>query len=335
MIVISRYIKNKMNAGPKAKVDIETIAKKDFDAKIRVFNYTEEEEKSPIKSICLKLKKLIFSFKYIRGQELTIIQFPFSNEVALTKRAKNKVAIIHDLDGLRRNDAVLNKREIGFLDTCKYIIAHNGKMKNYLIDQGIEKDKIYELELFDYLSDDCSLIHEMDGKRSIAYVGNLSKDKSPYIHQIDQEKMNFDLYLYGNGIEEVENKKIKYMGSFRPEQLPNEIKENFGLVWDGNLDESDEDKTYKNYTRYNNPHKLSCYIAAGIPVIVWEKSAVADFVKKENIGYTIENIYDINKIDMSDYETKKENIEKLQKNVKSGFYTKKVLQAILQKERKS
>ena len=52
---------------------------------------------------------------------------------------------------------------------------------------------------------------------------------------------------------------------------------NLGLIWDGASDSSDEDIGMKNYTRYNNPHKLSCYMAAGLPVIVWEKSAISKF----------------------------------------------------------
>ena len=333
MIVISRYIKNKLNAGPKAKMDVENIAKKFFNAKIRVLNYTEEEESNKIKNIFFKLKKLFFSLKNIRGTELTIIQFPYSNEIVLTKRAKNKVAFIHDLDGLRRKDEELNKREIKFLSTCKCIIAHNKRMKNYLIEQGIEKNKIYELGLFDYLCKDANTEYELGEIKNIAYVGNLSKEKSPYIYQIEQEKMNFNLLLYGNGINEIKNEKIKYMGSFKPEELPNKIEANLGLVWDGNYDESDENNTFKNYTRYNNPHKLSCYIAAGLPVIVWGKSAVADFVKEKNIGYTIRNVYDINNIDMSDYDVKKKNIKEIQTKVRSGFYTKKILEEISQKER--
>ena len=100
-------------------------------------------------------------------------------------------------------------------------------------------------------------------------------------------------------------------------------------MWDGNVDESDEHLTYKNYTKYNNPHKLSCYLAAGIPVIVWKKSAVANFVLKNNIGYVISSLYDINELDFSDYELKKKNIEKISKNLKNGYYTKKVIKQML------
>ena len=113
--------------------------------------------------------------------------------------------------------------------------------------------------------------------------------------------------------------------------MPNKIDGNLGLVWDGNFDESDEEKNYKNYTRFNNPHKLSCYIASGMPVIVWKKSAIADFVRENNIGYEISNLYDINKLDFSDYDVKKKNVEKLEQRVRKGYFTQSALSKILKK----
>ena len=85
----------------------------------------------------------------------------------------------------------------------------------------------------------------------------------------------------------------------------------------------------KNYTKYNNPHKLSCYMAAGLPVIVWEKSAISEFVKKNNLGYTIKTLEDINNLDFSNLEELKKNVKKIQSRVVSGEYTKKVFNKVL------
>lgn len=32
--------------------------------------------------------------------------------------------------------------------------------------------------------------------------------------------------------------------------------------------------------KYNNLHKLSLHICAGMPVVVWDKSAIADFARQ-------------------------------------------------------
>ena len=205
-------------------------------------------------------------------------------------------------------------------------------MKKYLIESGIPSDKIYVLELFDYLCNTKrNKISEQFNKNniSIIYTGNI--DKAPFIDQIISDQMNFTLNVYGLCNKEINNKKIIYKGKFSPDELPDNLEGDLGLVWDGNFDESDENYGFKNYTRYNNPHKLSCYIAAEKPVIVWEKSAVSQFVKEYNIGYTIRNIYDINNIDLSDYDEKKRNVEELSKKVKDGYFTKKIMDEIIKK----
>jgi len=244
---------------------------------------------------------------------------------------KKTIILIHDIDGIRSDDSNLYKQELDRLSKVNYIIIHNSKMKNKLLEDGI-KSKMYLLNIFDYLCDYDNVVREnkLDKKNPIViYAGNLSKQKSPFIHQLDYKKMQFILNLYGVGIDKSLNKKIKYMDKYTAQVLPNNLEGDLGLIWDGNFDESDENIGMKNYTKYNNPHKLSCYMAAGIPVIVWKKSAICDFVLKNNIGYIISNIYDINKLDFSDYDVKLSNVKKIQKNVRNGFYTEQVVNKVL------
>lgn len=332
MITISQYATNKLNAGPKAKIDIERILKKEFKSKIYTLRLTGNEGNgSYITDFNYKIKKAIFAMKYLHGEDITIIQIPFINDTRFTKNLKNKIAFIHDLDGIRKQDKKIEKREINFLLSCNYIVAHNEKMKMYLIEKGIEKEKIYTLEMFDYLCE----IKEKDIKAfdssnvQVVYTGNL--DKASFIKQLDSEKMNFRINVYGTKNDIIKNEKIQYKGKYKPDELPNYIEGDLGFVWDGNVDESDESIGFKNYTKYNNPHKLSCYLAAGIPVIVWEKSAVSEFITKYDVGYTINSIYDINEIDFSDYEIKRENAKRISDKVRSGFFTKNVIEKIIEK----
>ena len=215
----------------------------------------------------------------------------------------------------------------------KYIIAHNEKMKEYLEEIGLNAN-IYTLDLFDYICDKKENYTRKNNtiepnSLKVAYAGNLIKVKSPYLYQLDKDKMNFYINLYGVGIENNINERLIYNGKYPPNELPDKIEANLGLIWDGNFDDSDENVGYKKYTKYNNPHKLSCYIAAGLPVIVWKKAAIADFVNKYNIGYTINKIYDINEIDLSDYNQKLANISKLQQEVRNGEFTIRVFDKVL------
>ena len=48
-----------------------------------------------------------------------------------------------------------------------------------------------------------------------------------------------------------------------------------------------------NYLRYNSPHKLSLYIAAGMPVIVWKNSALSEYIEQKNIGITVNSLLEL------------------------------------------
>lgn len=323
MIIISAY-KNEKNAGLKAPIDIIHIINKNDKSK----NVKLNENAGKFKKICnwLMIKKYRFYRKCIFVQYPSTFKFnPYKYFIS-----KRKIILLHDIEGLRKkNSNILSREMIGFKN-FEYIICHNKRMKEYLIENGIDEGRIKILELFDYLvtGNVKEKQNKIIEKPIIIYAGNLIKEKSPFLHQIDKEKINFNFNLYGVGVSNDINEKMKYKGSFEPDILPNKLEGDLGLVWDGNYDESDENEGFKNYTKYNNPHKLSCYIAAGLPVIVWRKAAISDLVKKYNIGYTISNIYDINNIDFSDYNEKLKNVKDLSKKVRSGYFTKRVMKEI-------
>ena len=314
------------NAGPKAPKDIIHIVKEKFGE-----NFIEKTLLFPNESRTKIIKRILINFE----TNIKIIQYPVSLnfEIMNIINCKYAIAFIHDLPGLRYQNEKAIKKEIKLLKKYRAIIVHNQKMKEYLVSNGIEASKIFSLELFDYLCiSSTNKINKTDDI-SVVYAGNLKKEKCPFIYQLDEKLMNnFNLNIYGQGIEKFENKKIQYCGAFNPEELPNNFNGKLGLVWDGNYDESDEiNGEYKNYTKYNNPHKLSCYLAADMPVIAWEKAAISEFIVENNIGYVIGNLYDINNIDFSDYNTKKKNAQKIGKRIRNGYYTTNVLEKIIHK----
>ena len=327
-VIISAYDTTAMHAGSKAKTDIEQIVHDEFGFEIERIELKNNNIVCRLKNI---MKKLFFNEKY-KNCKSVIIQIPYSGKRIYTNKIKNKIAIIHDIDGIRKNDSVLLKNEIEFYKTFDAIISHNEKMTKFLIEKGLDKNRIFNIEIFDYL---CDIEKKTNNKEfdkeniKIVYIGNYSK--APFLKQLESEKMKFNLNFYGACNETISNDKIILKGKFLPNDLPKNIQGDLGLVWDGNYDESEDTNgyQYKNYTKYNNPHKLSGYIAAEIPVIVWEDAAIAEFVKKYNIGYTIRNIYDINQINFSDYIEKQKNVHILSERVREGYYTKKVFSEAL------
>lgn len=336
---------SKYNAGSKALQDIEYILKF-IDFKPLFINSIYCKSKAKIFRPIRFFKHFInyyiwkISFNKLKNNDVVLIQYPLHNKVInldkLIKKYSKKVNIVlllHDMQSIR--GLKISKYNINMekkiIKSCNYIISHNEIMSEKIKEIGVDKSKIVNLELFDYICKENKKKSNNNPEKIIAYVGNLIQSKAPFISQIEDDKINFILKLFGKGIDSNISNKVLYCGAYMPDELPEKLQADLGLVWDGNIDESDKNTSYKNYTKYNNPHKLSCYIAAGLPVIVWRKSAAAQFVNKYNIGYTISNLYDINNLDFSDYEEKLKNVSAIQKKVCNGKFTKDAINKILAK----
>ena len=66
-------------------------------------------------------------------------------------------------------------------------------------------------------------------------------------------------------------------------------------VWDGEKPDTCAGGTGE-YLRYNNPHKLSLYLSAGLPVIIWKEAAEAEFVERTGAGLTVASLYEVKEI---------------------------------------
>lgn len=333
------------NAGQKAPCDIVKIISNNYCSNsiwINNFNCNEFLESHNIfyRIIC-RLEFLNAFCKSRKKHNIVIMQYPVEERTNFLHKLfmfnmkflnkKRSIIFIHDVDGIRYQNDEFLKQDLARFNSVDYVVAHNDVMKKELIRLGV-KSKIFVLNLFDYLceyNNSCSEVSFDKNNPIVVYAGNLSDKKSPFIRELNAKNMKYTLNLYGVGIDKDISKKIKYMGKYSAEVLPNKLFGNLGLIWDGKSDSSDENIGMKNYTKYNNPHKLSCYMAAGLPVIVWRKSAISKFVISNDIGYVIDKISDINNLDLSDYSVKLENVKKIQNKVRNGYYTKKVIDEIL------
>ena len=168
-------------------------------------------------------------------------------------------------------------------------------------------------------------------KKAIIYAGNLKK--SQFLEEMFRKNEHVEFNLYGDGWNEVldEFKNANYQGSFLPDVVIEKLKGKFGLIWDG---ESVKGCTgvVGEYIKINNPHKMSLYIAAGIPVIVWNKAAVAKFVKQYNIGLIVESIDNLEEYisNISDkyYDEMIKNVKKLREKIVEGYFFEEVLKKI-------
>lgn len=332
----------KKTAGVKARDDVDSILISNGWKPIQVsYNY-KQGHKTIIDRTTDHFKVYNVwkeSLGSLKKNDVLLVQFPFLNHSLLLekliRRLKRRgikiILLIHDLEILRKavnKDASfisklrLNMEEKSILLLADNIIAHNLRMIDILKKIGVEKNRIVNLGIFDYLLPDS--VKEKDIlslEKPLIIAGNLRRNKAEYVYSLP-ESCNFN--LYGIGYEAESRENIQYYGSFPPDELPDAMDGSFGLIWDG---ESAETCTgaYGRYLRINNPHKTSLYLACGIPVVIWKEAALSAFVERHKCGILIESLHDypkiISHISENEYRSMCQNARKVSQRLRSGYYT--------------
>lgn len=266
----------------------------------------------PVKSI------VVFHFP-LRSTAFTVLQ------KLLKWKGCTTIAIVVDIDGWRDDDTKLLEAEIKLLANFNFIIAHNKPMRLQLL-QYIKKVPILSIEVFDYAATDKHRIRQLT--HTICVAANFKK--ATFVHKLNSiTQLQFN--LYGSGLNAhllKQQQHIHAIGSFNHIELVEKLEGSFGLVWDG-----DSIDTCSAYYQINNPHKLSLYLAAGMPLIVWYKSPFAAIVQQQRLGFAINNLYEIptilNAITNDQYRLMLDNIERYRAKVVTGFFIKNAMLTIL------
>ena len=236
------------------------------------------------------------------------------------------ISIVHDINILRGNPTDYDYRQYEILKNIPDIlIVHNNQMKKLLRDRGFNDNRMISLDIFDYIISDTYNVKYSDG---VIIAGNLSESKAGYIYKLN-DLCNIEFNLFGANYNAQEKyKNINYFGAFLPDELIKNLTGKYGLVWDGDSIETCSGGKGE-YLRINNPHKLSLYLAVGLPVIIWDEAAEAEFVLRENVGITVKSLYDLSEklasISDNDYEKMKKNAEMIGERLRNGVYMTKAL----------
>jgi len=277
------------------------------------------------------LRRVALFFLKLKPNAIVAIQYPLlsgNRHFGLFIRAAKSrnikfFCIVHDLDDLRHNNASTRKNyDVNILNGYDYVIVHNHGMRAWLLENKLTTPVIV-LGIFDYLS----IISPANkpqlaplGNR-IIFAGNLSKSR--FIYALDVIE-GYVFNLYGPNYRPEKGfpvKNICWHGSLSPEELLTNMSGEFGLVWDGEyIDKLDEN--YGSYLKFNSPHKLSLYLAAGIPVIAPANSAVAEFIKQHNIGILINDLLELNhlKLENDAYHIMQQNVFAIKEKINAGNY---------------
>ncbi|MDG2917699.1 sugar transferase [Bisgaard Taxon 10/6] len=275
----------------------------------------------------------------IDSNSVVLIQNPYHHKQLIRnwvlnrlKRTKNVkfISLVHDVEELRKslyNNYYKNEFDT-MLSLANAIIVHNDKMKGFFIQKGYPETKLISLGIFDYLQNPVEK-KRVTFERAISIAGNLDIKKSAYIAQLGSLSA-IKMHLYGPNFEhslEVFS-NIKYHGSFPATEIPQKLTSGFGLVWDGQSIETCTGD-FGEYLQYNNPHKLSLYLSSGMPVVIWDKAAEAEFVSKHNVGLCVSSLTELqdklNSITEQEFEEMVNNVEKQTAYLTRGKYTEKAI----------
>lgn len=311
----------------KAKRDIDEIMES-IGFKDIAFQMNENNKVARFLRKLLCVIKVLF---ILNKEDLLVIQYPFKKYyVILCKIAKFKgsktITLIHDLGTFRRQKLTAEK-EIKKLNHTDFIIVHNENMKIWLKEHGC-KIHMGNLNIFDYLSSSkpSNTYIPKESFINIVYAGGLHKRKNAFIYNLYQVLAPCNLELYGPGeLEDVYKtwNNINYHGLVDSDFFINNIRGDWGLVWDGDTIDGCGG-IWGSYLKLNNPHKTSFYLRSGLPVIVWKQSAMTSFVLKNNIGIAVNSLSELSdllpRITNNEYMQKKENVMQIAEKLNNGYY---------------
>lgn len=314
--------------------DASGKAKKDAYYILREEGYEDLYKPSEIKYIRV-LQQYISLKKIKRSKEkgMLIIQYPSMHKkmYGVIRSAIHKfisAALIHDISSIQGDcgDYITLDEEISFLNNFDYLIVPNSRMLDFLVKNGC-RAKIIDMKIYDYLHDINKDIMKEGYSQSICFAGNLNK--SEFVTKLGKIR-RYNFVIYGKGGEILpKHNAIAYAGILSSDNLVYKMRGDYGLVWDGAKITGCEGERGE-YMRYNSPHKLSSYIAAGKPVIAWRQAAIADFITENNIGILVDSLLELNDMDLSmNYELYKKNVVSVKTKIGKGYYLKNAIRQIL------
>lgn len=220
------------------------------------------------------------------------LAFRLLDERLKAKKNLKIVALIHDIN---RNDVLedrLTDHEKRFFAMCDKILVHCENMKAFFVRHGVAAEKLKIFEAFDYLTDVPMNPLTAEHRNTVNICGNLSPHKCGCYKDLKTIK-GVEWRLYGPNFSlDYAAENVVHVGEFSPDILPGQFKYGWGLIWDGDSSDT-QTGLFGAYQKINHPHKLSLYLAAGLPVIVWKQSGVAKLVESRGIGLAIGSLIEI------------------------------------------
>lgn len=304
----------------KARNDISLIGDGIGFQRLYIYRYIDDDEDD--KALLARIDGITSG---VSAGDIIVYQYPSYNsyrfELTFVQRLKNRgakvVLLIHDSELLRGNNI---PEELDLFNQADWLITHSQQMEQQFHEMGI-KTPMLTKPLFDYLVTTSVALEDSLDKR-IVFAGNIQK--SIFLSNWQSQAK---VAAFGTKGELQLSSGVSYCGTFQQEDLLKEMPKNcFGIAWDDDLHQGGN---YQNYTRYNAPHKVSLYLALGLPVIVWKESAIAAWIAEYQLGFAIGSLEEIDgifeSISRDELLKLKERTNRFSQLLRKGIFTKKAL----------
>ena len=255
----------------------------------------------------------------VKSEDIVFLQWPYTHRFikllhrVLKKKCNKLYILIHDINSLRGGQTAI---EQDFMRIAYRIIVHSNEMKNFVKQYGIPDNSFKILTCFDYLTND-EIKRPIRKTKEVVFVGQL--DKSAFLDKVSQANIGIHINLYGR-YEKDMGDDVTYKCKFRADNV-SVLEGSWGLVWNGDtIDECTG--AMGEYLRWNAPHKLSLFIVAHLPIIIWDKAAKAQYVRDKGIGICVASLKDIasriDSISDAEYRQMVENIKIESEHLRKG-----------------
>lgn len=230
-----------------------------------------------------------------------------------------KIVFIEDVGPLMfSSNYYLMPKFIEYYNRADVLIAPSPQLIDRLKQEGLADRPVVYQQFWDHLvMEDFSAAIPANTHR-LNFAGN--PDKFAFVKEWSGE---VKLHVYA-AQRELANPNLVLMGWHDGIYLLNSLRQTggLGLVWA-------DDPYMETYTTMNAPYKLSTYLAAGMPVVVKNNLAQAEFITQQKLGICVDNLAEAAEkaatISDDEYTLMQRNVEQVGKLIRKGYFTKRAL----------
>lgn len=271
----------------------------------------------------------------LRKGDVLLLQYPLKKyyDFIVKKAVKHGVKVvtlIHDLGSFRRKKLTVDE-EISRLNRSHILMVHTNEMAEWLRCHGITVP-IIEIGLWDYISDapfPDEIEKNIGEKVTLVYAGDLRPKSNNWIYELVREDSDLRLRLYGDGFNSADKTpEITWEGFADSNKLASLCDGDFGVVW---YEDSLDDITgpIGQYLPYCASHKASLYLRAGIPIVIWEKAALARTLTQMGVAVAVPSLRDISQriksLSAEEYQDMRRKAQEIGKKISEGVYLSRAL----------